>query len=74
MTGPVAHALALLSGLVFGLGLLLAGMTDPMTVKGFLDLAGAWDPSLGLVMGGAILLGVVALVAGVAAALGEVWR
>lgn len=52
--------LALLSGLVFGLGLILAGMTDPMKVKGFLDIAGAWDPSLGLVMGGAIALGVVA--------------
>ena len=60
MSGPMAHALALLSGLVFGLGLILAGMTDPMKVKGFLDLAGAWDPSLGLVMGGAILLGAVA--------------
>lgn len=48
----------LLSGLVFGLGLILAGMTQPLKVKGFLDLAGAWDPSLGLVMGGAIALGV----------------
>jgi uncharacterized membrane protein YedE/YeeE len=46
------------SGLLFGLGLILAGMTDPLKVKGFLDLAGAWDPSLGLVMGGAIALGV----------------
>jgi uncharacterized membrane protein YedE/YeeE len=45
------------SGLVFGLGLILAGMTDPLKVKGFLDLAGAWDPSLALVMGGAIALG-----------------
>ena len=42
------------SGLAFGLGLILAGMTDPLKVKGFLDLAGAWDPSLALVMGGAI--------------------
>jgi uncharacterized protein len=50
--------IALLSGLVFGLGLILAGMTDPMKVKGFLDVTGAWDPSLGLVMGGAIALGV----------------
>jgi uncharacterized protein len=48
------------SGLVFGLGLILAGMADPMKVKGFLDLAGAWDPSLGLVMGGAIAVGVLA--------------
>jgi uncharacterized protein len=47
-----------LSGLIFGLGLILAGMTDPLKVKAFLDLAGAWDPSLALVMGGAIALGV----------------
>jgi uncharacterized protein len=51
---------ALLSGLVFGLGLILAGMAEPLKVKGFLDLAGAWDPSLALVMGGAIAVGVVA--------------
>ena len=49
-----------LSGLVFGLGLILAGMTDPRKVKAFLDLAGAWDPSLALVMGGAIAVGAVA--------------
>lgn len=48
------------SGLIFGIGLILAGMTEPLKVKGFLDLAGAWDPSLALVMGGAIALGVVA--------------
>ena len=47
-----------ISGLTFGVGLLLAGMTDPLKVKGFLDLAGAWDPSLALVMGGAIAIGV----------------
>lgn len=47
-------------GLLFGLGLILAGMTDPSKVIGFLDLAGAWDPSLALVMGGAILVGVFA--------------
>jgi uncharacterized protein len=51
---------AALSGLVFGLGLILAGMTEPLKVKGFLDIAGAWDPSLGLVMGGAIAVGVLA--------------
>jgi uncharacterized membrane protein YedE/YeeE len=45
---------ALLAGLVFGCGLLLSGMADPAKVLGFLDLAGAWDPSLALVMGGAI--------------------
>ena len=49
-----------ISGLVFGIGLILAGMADPLKVKGFLDLAGAWDPSLALVMGGAIALGIVA--------------
>ena len=47
-----------LVGLVFGLGLLLSGMTDPGKVQGFLDLAGAWDPSLAFVMGGAIAVGV----------------
>jgi uncharacterized membrane protein YedE/YeeE len=45
-------------GLIFGLGLMLAGMTDPGKVLGFLDLAGAWDPSLAFVMGGAIAVGV----------------
>ncbi|AOS79704.1 MULTISPECIES: YeeE/YedE family protein [Hydrogenophaga] len=44
-------------GLLFGLGLLLSGMTDPGKVQGFLDLAGAWDPSLAFVMGGAIAVG-----------------
>ena len=44
-------------GLLFGWGLILAGMTDPGKVIGFLDLAGAWDPSLALVMGGAIAVG-----------------
>ena len=44
-------------GLLFGWGLLIAGMTDPGKVIGFLDLAGAWDPSLALVMGGAIAVG-----------------
>ena len=44
-------------GLLFGMGLLLSGMSDPGKVLGFLDLFGAWDPSLALVMGGAILVG-----------------
>jgi uncharacterized membrane protein YedE/YeeE len=47
-------------GLVFGLGLILSGMTDPAKVLGFLDLLGAWDPSLAFVMGGAIVVGVFA--------------
>ena len=49
-----------LVGLLFGIGLLVSGMTDPGKVLGFLDLAGAWDPSLAFVMGGAILVGLVA--------------
>ncbi|WP_458766016.1 DUF6691 family protein [Cupriavidus basilensis] len=52
--------ISLASGLVFGLGLILAGMANPDKVLGFLDLAGRWDPSLALVMGGAIAVGVVA--------------
>ncbi|MDQ3273206.1 MAG: hypothetical protein M3Q12_13740 [Pseudomonadota bacterium] len=44
-------------GLLFGLGLLLSGMTDPGKVLGFLDLFGTWDPSLAFVMGGAIAVG-----------------
>ncbi|GAB2881074.1 YeeE/YedE thiosulfate transporter family protein [Microbulbifer echini] len=45
---------ALLAGLIFGLGLLLSGMANPEKVLGFLDITGAWDPSLALVMAGAI--------------------
>ena len=52
--------LAFVAGLVFGLGLLLSGMADPAKVLGFLDLAGAWDPSLAFVMAGAIAVGVLA--------------
>jgi uncharacterized membrane protein YedE/YeeE len=48
---------ALAAGLVFGIGLILSGMTDPGKVIGYLDVAGRWDPSLALVMGGAILVG-----------------
>jgi len=48
---------AFVVGLLFGLGLIISGMTDPSKVIGFLDLAGAWDPSLAFVMGGAILVG-----------------
>ncbi len=51
---------SLLAGLVFGLGLILSGMANPAKVLGFLDLAGPWDPSLALVMMGAIAVGLVA--------------
>lgn len=50
-------AISFLAGLVFGLGLIVAGMANPEKVLGFLDLAGAWDPSLALVMAGAITVG-----------------
>ena len=49
--------IAATSGLLFGLGLIVGGMTDPAKVQGFLDVAGAWDPSLGFVMAGAIAVG-----------------
>ena len=51
MKRPVAFAF----GLLFGLGLALSGMTSPDRVIGFLDIAGAWNPSLAFVMGGAVL-------------------
>lgn len=47
---------AFVCGLIFGLGLVLSGMTDPLKVQGFLDLAGHWDVTLAFVMGGAILV------------------
>lgn len=45
---------ALLAGLVFGFGLMISGMANPAKVTAFLDIGGAWDPSLALVMGGAM--------------------
>ena len=56
----VRRGIAAVSGLVFGLGLILGGMTNPLKVKAFLDVAGAWDPSLAMVMGGAIVVGMLA--------------
>jgi uncharacterized protein len=53
-------AASLVAGLLFGIGLIVSGMADPAKVLGFLDLAGAWDPSLALVMAGAIAVGVLA--------------
>lgn len=46
-----------LAGLLLGLGLILSGMANPAKVVGFLDVAGPWDPSLGLVMGGGLVVG-----------------
>ncbi len=48
---------AFIAGLVFGIGLIVSGMANPAKVLGFLDLAGRWDPSLALVMAGAIAVG-----------------
>ena len=48
---------AFLAGLLFGIGLIISGMSNPEKVTHFLDLAGNWDPSLGLVMAGAIIIG-----------------
>ena len=47
---------AFLAGLIFGTGLILSGMSNPAKVLAFLDVAGSWDPSLPLVMVGAILV------------------
>lgn len=54
------HLSAFLAGLIFALGLGLSGMMDPQKVQGFLDLAGRWDPSLALVMGGGLAVTFVA--------------
>lgn len=47
---------ALIAGVLFGMGMMLSGMIDPHKVLGFLDITGAWDPSLAFVMGGALLV------------------
>ena len=52
---------ALFSGALFGLGLTISGMVDPAKVIGFLDVAGDWDPTLAVVMGGALLVAIPAL-------------
>ncbi|ACS87503.1 MULTISPECIES: DUF6691 family protein [Musicola] len=51
---------SLLAGLIFGLGLIVSGMANPGKVLGFLDITRQWDPSLALVMVGAIAVGLVA--------------
>lgn len=48
--------LALTSGVIFALGLIISGMVNPAKVLNFLDIAGAWDPTLAFVMGGALLI------------------
>lgn len=54
---PVAAGLLL--GILFGLGILLSGMSNPAKVLNFFDLAGHWDPSLAFVMGGGLLVNVI---------------
>ena len=56
MKKPGEIAIALIAGFVFGIGLIYSGMIHPEKVQGFLDITGLWDPSLGLVMGGAIMV------------------
>jgi uncharacterized membrane protein YedE/YeeE len=56
----MATVFAFAAGLVFGLGLIVAGMVNPAKILGFLDIGGTWDPSLALVMVGAIAVGLVA--------------
>jgi uncharacterized protein len=56
----MASLFAFVAGLLFGLGLIVSGMANPAKVLGFLDIAGKWDPSLALVMAGAIAVGLVA--------------
>ncbi|NDL70455.1 DUF6691 family protein [Vreelandella alkaliphila] len=51
----VKTAAGYIAGLLFGLGLAISGMTDPARVLGFLDIAGAWDPTLMFVLGGAVV-------------------
>lgn len=53
----MSNIIALFTGVLFGIGLIVSGMSNPAKVQGFLDLAGRWDPSLALVMAGAIAVG-----------------
>jgi uncharacterized protein len=48
------HISALLTGMIFGIGIAISGMANPAKVQNFFDLAGSWDPSLAFVMGGAL--------------------
>jgi uncharacterized membrane protein YedE/YeeE len=52
----VEFAVALVAGIVFAVGLALSQMVNPAKVLNFLDVAGQWDPTLALVMGGAVLV------------------
>jgi uncharacterized protein len=54
------HLSGLIAGILFGIGLMMSGMTEPSKVIGFLDIFGQWDPSLIFVMGGAVVIGLIA--------------
>ena len=54
MIGVLRSGVAVVAGLIFGLGLAMSGMMDPTRVRGFLDVARDWDPSLAFVLGGAV--------------------
>ncbi|KOO04427.1 YeeE/YedE family protein [Vibrio nereis] len=56
MNNVIFRLVSLFSGVLFGLGMIISGMANPEKVVGFLDVAGAWDPSLMFVMGGALLV------------------
>ncbi len=56
MNKLVFRLTSLVAGFLFGLGMIISGMADPAKVIGFLDVAGAWDPSLAFVMGGALMV------------------
>ncbi|PRD45353.1 hypothetical protein C5748_03945 [Phyllobacterium phragmitis] len=56
MTGALRILVALVAGLLFGLGLAISGMLNPAKVKAFLDITGAWDPSLIFVLGADVIV------------------
>lgn len=60
----MSNLIPYLSGLLFGGGLVVGGMTRPDKVIGFLDITGAWDPSLAFVMGGAVVVMAIAWMVG----------
>lgn len=53
---------ALLAGIVFGFGLAISGMLNPERVRGFLDITGTWDPTLGFVLIGAVVVAAIGVV------------
>jgi len=59
MIGVLRIGVAVIAGLIFGLGLAMSGMIDPARVRGFLDVAGDWDPTLAFVLGGAVAVSAV---------------